>query len=136
MVVAALPDDATDHLFHALANPTRRDILRRCVGGELSVSQLATDYPMSVAAVQKHVAVLQRAGLVTKHRHGRQQLVRTDPHAVGRARQALDQLETAWRGRVDQMTQLLTHDPDPPANNPTRSPARWASPASSRTSTT
>ncbi|MGH3464142.1 MAG: ArsR/SmtB family transcription factor, partial [Kribbellaceae bacterium] len=66
-----------DDLFHALADATRRDIVRRSVQGELSVSRLAELYPMSFAAVQKHVAVLERAGLVTKERRGREQLVRT-----------------------------------------------------------
>ncbi|HEX2707217.1 MAG TPA: metalloregulator ArsR/SmtB family transcription factor [Solirubrobacterales bacterium] len=109
-----------DHLFHALADATRRDILRRSVRGEPSVSRLAEAYPMSFAAVQKHVAVLERAGLITKERRGREQLVRTDPDAVRRARQALDQLEAAWRGRVDRMSDLLAQDPDPEENNPTR----------------
>ena len=75
---------------------------------------------MSFAAVQKHVAVLERAGLVTKERRGREQLVRTDPDAVRRARQALDQLETAWRGRADRMSHLLAQVPDPEENSPTR----------------
>ncbi|MFF5156650.1 ArsR/SmtB family transcription factor [Streptomyces sp. NPDC000348] len=101
-------DETVDRLFHALADTTRRDILRRCVRGELSVSRLAAAYPMSFAAVQKHVTVLERAGLVTKERRGREQLVRTDPDAVGRARQALDELEAAWRARVDRMSGLLT----------------------------
>jgi DNA-binding transcriptional ArsR family regulator len=120
MVVDDLTDEAVDHLFHALADATRRDILRRSVGGELSVSQLAQAYPISFAAVQKHVAVLERAGLVSKQRRGREQLVRTDPDAVRRARQALDQLEAAWRGRVERMAQLLTQAADPEGNNPTR----------------
>jgi DNA-binding transcriptional ArsR family regulator len=119
MVVAELSDEAVDPLFHALADTTRRDIVRRCVRGELSVSRLAQAYPMSFAAVQKHVAVLERAGLVTKERHGREQLVRSDPDAVRRARQALDQLETAWRGRVDRMSHLLAQDRDPDESNPT-----------------
>jgi DNA-binding transcriptional ArsR family regulator len=117
MVVDELKNEAVDHLFHALADATRRDILRRCIRGEPSVSRLAEAYPMSFAAVQKHVAVLERAGLVTKERRGREQLVRTDPDAVRRARQALDQLETAWRGRVDRMSQLLEQVPDPEENN-------------------
>jgi len=120
MVVGELTDEAVDHLFHALADGTRRDILRRSVGGELSVSRLAEAYPMSFAAVQKHVAVLEQAGLVTKERRGREQLVRSDPDAVRRARQALDQLEMAWRGRVDRMSHLLAQIPDPKDNNPTR----------------
>src|SRR5918997_5654554 len=100
-------DDELDRVFHALADATRRDILRRSADGELSVSRLADGYPMSFAAVQKHVAVLQRAGLVTKERRGREQLVRTDRDTVGRARRVLDELETAWRGRVDRMADLL-----------------------------
>ncbi|HUH08896.1 MAG TPA: metalloregulator ArsR/SmtB family transcription factor, partial [Egibacteraceae bacterium] len=112
MVVDELTDEAVDHLFHALADATRRDILRRCVQGEPSVSRLAEAYPMSFAAVQKHVAVLERAGLVTKERRGREQLVRTDPDAVRRARLALERLETAWRGRVDRMSDLLASDSD------------------------
>jgi len=111
MVVGKLADDEVDRLFHALADATRRDILRRCIGDEPSVSQLADDYPMSFAAVQKHVAVLERAGMVVKERRGREQLVHTDPGAVGRARQALDSLETAWRGRVERMTDLLGQVP-------------------------
>ena len=107
MVVDDLTDADVDRLFHALADATRRDILRRCVRGEPSVSRLADDYPMSFAAVQKHVAVLERAGMVVKERRGREQLVRTDPEAVRRARRALDRLETAWRGRVGRMADLL-----------------------------
>ena len=107
MVVDALTDEEVDRLFHALADTTRRDILHRCVRAEPSVSRLADVYPMSFAAVQKHVAVLERAGLVTKERRGREQLVRTDPDAVNRARRFLDELEKAWRGRVDRMADLL-----------------------------
>ena len=100
MVVHEPADVTTDRVFHALADATRRDILRRCGTGEPSVSGLAGAYPMSFAAVQKHVAVLERAGLVTKQRRGREQLVRTDASAIARARQTLDELEAAWRGRV------------------------------------
>jgi DNA-binding transcriptional ArsR family regulator len=120
MVVDSVTDEAVDNVFHALADATRRDILRRSVQGDSSVSRLAEAYPMSFAAVQKHVAVLERAGLVTKERRGREQLVRTDPDAVRRARQALDQLEMAWRGRVDRMAELLAQDPDPQQKPPTR----------------
>lgn len=118
MVVGELTDEAVDRLFHALADATRRDILRRCVHGDLSVSRLAEAYPMSFAAVQKHVVVLERAGLVTKRRRGREQLVRTDPAAVRRARQALDELEAIWRGRVDRMSHLLAPESDPAEDDP------------------
>ncbi|MFE1014765.1 ArsR/SmtB family transcription factor [Streptomyces sp. NPDC058794] len=117
-------EEGADRLFHALADTTRRDILRRCVRDDLSVSRLARAYPMSFAAVQKHVAVLERAGLVVKQRRGREQLVRTDPDAVGRARQALDELETAWRGRVERMSRLLTGAADPDVPNPLEGPER------------
>jgi DNA-binding transcriptional ArsR family regulator len=107
MVVDEAPTQVVDEVFRALADPTRRDILRRCAADEPSVSRLAEAYPMSFAAVQKHVAMLERAGLVTKERRGREQLVRTDAGAVGRARQALDELEATWRGRVERMSNLL-----------------------------
>lgn len=114
VVVGELTDDAVDDLFHALADATRRDILRRSIDGELSVSRLAEAYPVSFAAIQKHVAVLERAGLVRKERRGREQLVRTDPAALDGARRALDQLEATWRGRVDRMSALLTDLPTDP----------------------
>ena len=101
-----------DEVFHALSDGTRRDILRRCVRREVSVSGLATAYPMSFAAVQKHVAVLQRAGLVEKHRHGREQLVTTALEPLREAQRLLDELETAWRGRVGRMAGLLAQQPD------------------------
>jgi DNA-binding transcriptional ArsR family regulator len=108
MVVEQLADDdAVDGVFQALADATRRDILRRCAPDEPSVSRLAKAYPMSFAAVQKHVAVLERAGLVTKQRRGREQLVRTNPEAVRQVRLTLDLLEAAWRGRVERMSGVL-----------------------------
>ena len=113
MVVDELASQAVDELFRALADPTRRDIVRRCIDGQASVSRLAQGYPMSFAAVQKHVAVLERAGLVTKERRGREQLVRTDAGAVDRARRALDELEATWRGRVDRMSDLLAGGTEP-----------------------
>jgi DNA-binding transcriptional ArsR family regulator len=62
---------------------------------------------MSFAAVQKHVAVLEGAGLVTKERRGREQLVRTNVDTVQRARVLLDGIEELWRARVDRMDDLL-----------------------------
>jgi DNA-binding transcriptional ArsR family regulator len=118
MVVGGLTDEEVDRLFHALADGTRRDILHRCIRAQPSVSRLADGYPMSFAAVQKHVAVLERAGLVTKERRGREQLVRTDGDVVCRARQVLDELEAAWRGRVDRMADLLAQVPSPEKNTP------------------
>ena len=120
MVVGQPAYENVDRVFHALADATRRDILNRCAQGDPSVSRLAAGYPMSFAAVQKHVAVLERAGLVTKERRGREQLVHTDPDALIRARRALDELEAAWRGRVERMSDLLAHDPDPEEDHLTK----------------
>ncbi len=100
----------TDDVFHALADPTRRDILRRTGVDAPSVSRLADSYPMSFAAVQKHVAVLERAGLVTKRRRGREQLVEAAPGTIAEARRALEDLEEVWRGRVERMSELLETD--------------------------
>jgi DNA-binding transcriptional ArsR family regulator len=101
---------AADLLFGALADPTRRDIFRRAHEGRLSVSALAREYPISLAAVQKHVAVLERAELVSKHRVGRESIVRAEADALKCAHAALDRLETAWRGRVERMDQILEAD--------------------------
>ena len=99
-------------MFHALADATRRDIVLRTMEGEHSVSALARSYPMSFAAVQKHVAVLEGADLVTKRRQGREQLVRGQRrNRARRARRLLDQLEALWRGRIDRIGEVLADDP-------------------------
>src|SRR5688500_148972 len=111
MVVDQLTTPETDRVFHALADATRRDIVRTVLVDAQSVSALARRYPMSFAAVQKHVAVLEEAGLVSKQRRGRESLVRGDIDRVRDARSALDALELLWRGRVAQMDQILAEDP-------------------------
>ncbi len=97
-----------DHVFAALADATRRDIVLRALAGSEGVAELAGHYPMSFAAVQKHVAVLERAGLVTKERTGRRKVVRTNVEALRLARGLLDQYEALWRGRVERMTDLIS----------------------------
>jgi DNA-binding transcriptional ArsR family regulator len=97
-------------VFHALADATRRDILRQALEGEHSVSALARRYPVSLPAVQKHVLVLEGAGLVTKQRRGREQLVRADVDTLRRAALLLDQLEAVWRGRIDRIGEILAED--------------------------
>ncbi len=105
-----LPEEEVDRIFRALADSTRRDILRRGLGSEASVSDIARDYDMSFAAVQKHVAVLEAAGLVVKRAQGRQRLVRTDPERLQRAQRVLDEYVALWRARVDRLDALLTED--------------------------
>jgi DNA-binding transcriptional ArsR family regulator len=104
-------DQRTDEVFHALADGTRREIVALVLAQDHSVSDLARRFPMSFAAVQKHVAVLERAGLVTKERRGREQRVRGDVDALQTARLLLDQLEDVWRGRVARMADLLAEVP-------------------------
>jgi DNA-binding transcriptional ArsR family regulator len=96
-----------DHIFGALADATRRDIVRRAIDGGEGVAELAGHYPMSFAAVQKHVAILERAGLVSKHRNGRRKIVRTNLTGLNVARRLLDQYEELWRGRFGRMTDLI-----------------------------
>jgi DNA-binding transcriptional ArsR family regulator len=107
MVVDQLSDAAVDRLFHALADATRRDIVRRVLDGEHSISDLARHYPMSMTAVQKHVAVLESAGLVTKQRHGREQRVLGRVEALQEAHRLLDGYEQLWRDRFDRIGDLL-----------------------------
>jgi DNA-binding transcriptional ArsR family regulator len=100
-----------DRIFGALSDATRRDIVRRAIDGEEGVVELAAHYPMSFAAVQKHVAILERAGLVRKHRSGRRKVIRTDLTGLRSARDLLDRYEELWRARVQRMGQLIDGSP-------------------------
>jgi DNA-binding transcriptional ArsR family regulator len=115
MVVDEAERSAWDGVFHALADGTRRDIVVRTLQDEYSVSALARIYPMTFAAVQKHVAVLERAALVTKRRSGREQLVTGNVDTVRRAARLLDQLEVVWLARMERFGAVLAEDPDPEA---------------------
>jgi DNA-binding transcriptional ArsR family regulator len=107
MVVDLRQREQADRVFHALADATRRDIVRRALLAEHSVSALARAYPMSLAAVQKHVGVLERAGLVTKQRRGREQLVRTDIDTIRAGYHLLEELEALWRARLERFGDAL-----------------------------
>ena len=97
-----------DRMFGALADYTRRDIVRRAINADEGVVELASHYSMSFAAVQKHIAILERAGLVTKERVGRRKVVRTNLERLRVVRRLLDEYEELWRGRVDRMTELIS----------------------------
>lgn len=97
----------TDLLFHALSDATRRDIVRVVLNDEQSVSDLARRYPMSFAAVQKHVAVLERAQLIVKHRRGRERIVRCRIETVREVNELLDEFETLWRDRLQRFGDVL-----------------------------
>jgi len=112
-VQVAPPD--FDRMFGALADHTRRDIVRRAIDADEGIVELASHYPMSFAAVQKHIAILERAGLVTKERIGRRKVVRTNLDRLRIVRRLLDQYEELWRGRIDRMANLIadSNTPDP-----------------------
>jgi DNA-binding transcriptional ArsR family regulator len=105
--VAIDDEDRADAMFHSLSDRTRRDILRRVLAGEHSVTALAAEYDMSFAAVQKHVAVLEKAGLLTKRRNGRQQLASGDVTAVRSVASMLTEIEAVWRGRIARIDELI-----------------------------
>ena len=100
-----------DLVFHALADATRRDIVARVISREQSVSDLASAYTMSFAAVQKHVAVLERAMLITKERRGREQIVHPEASMLGRAARLLDSYEEIWRARTERIDWILAEEP-------------------------
>jgi DNA-binding transcriptional ArsR family regulator len=99
-----------DRVFSALADATRRDIVRRAIAGEEGIAEIASHYPMSFAAVQKHVAVLERAGLVGKERIGRRKVVRTQQSGLMVAQRLLSDYEELWRGRIGRMTDILNEE--------------------------
>ncbi len=111
MVAQKVVREAVDQIFAALADSTRRDIVTRVLRDEASVSALARHYEMSFAAVQKHIAVLERARLVTKRRHGREQLVSGDVTTIREAAQLLSQYEEIWRGRIGRIEEFLSQTP-------------------------
>jgi DNA-binding transcriptional ArsR family regulator len=115
MVIGLAETEDADHLFHALADGTRREILALVLTGEHSVSDLARRFPISFAAVHKHVTVLERAGLVTKQRQGREQRVSGQVDRLREARRLLDDLETVWRERIGRISALLA---EPPSDSP------------------
>jgi len=108
MVARHVEREAADQIFAALSDATRRDIVTRVLRDEASVSALARRYDMSFAAVQKHVAVLERARLVTKRRRGREQIVSGEVTTIRAAARLLGQYEEIWRGRIGRIEEILT----------------------------
>ncbi|MBO1901689.1 winged helix-turn-helix transcriptional regulator [Leucobacter weissii] len=113
MVTETLSDAEVDRMFRALADATRRDIVRRTLLAESSVSELARAYDMSFAAVQKHVTVLEAAELVAKIPRGRERIIRGRPETIRRAQELLGHFEQLWRGRIDRLDALLAEESPP-----------------------
>lgn len=106
-----LSDEQVNRIFRALADATRRDIVRRTLGGEASISELAERYDMSFTAVQKHVAVLEAADLVARTPRGRERIIRGNPETIRRAQELLGRFEQIWRGRIDRLDAFLAENP-------------------------
>ncbi|MBK0419918.1 winged helix-turn-helix transcriptional regulator [Leucobacter sp. CSA1] len=109
-----LSDERVNRIFRALADATRRDIVRRTLDAEASISELARDYDMSFAAVQKHVAVLEAADLVARIPRGRERIIRGNPDTIRRTRELLGHFEQIWRARIDRLDALLAEEPPGP----------------------
>jgi DNA-binding transcriptional ArsR family regulator len=97
-----------DAVFHALADPTRRAMVRRLAEREQTVSELAAPYPISLAAASKHVKVLERAGLVRRTVHGRRHVCRLDPAPLAAATRHLRFYERFWTDRLDALEAFVT----------------------------
>lgn len=96
-----------DLIFHSLADPTRRDILRRLSQAEHTISELAKPYAMSLAAIAKHINVLDKAGLVIKRRNGKEKVIRLVPQTIKAAEAHLTEYERIWAARYDALEALL-----------------------------
>jgi DNA-binding transcriptional ArsR family regulator len=123
-MVVDISAEHTDRVFHALADATRREIVALTLGTDHSVSDLARRFPMSFAAVQKHVAVLESAGLVVKQRQGREVRVRADPDALEHAHRLLDAIADTWRSRIGRIDDLLADDAQKPNSDKESTDAR------------
>jgi DNA-binding transcriptional ArsR family regulator len=99
-----------DRVFHALADPTRRAMLRKLTAGEQKIGDLAAPFAMSFAAASKHVKVLERAGLVRRRVQGRAHLCRFEPSALAAATEWLRFYERFWAERLDGLAALLERD--------------------------
>ncbi|WP_430736008.1 ArsR/SmtB family transcription factor, partial [Leucobacter chromiiresistens] len=111
---AALTDEQVNRMFRALADATRRDIVRRTLTAEASISELASAYDMSFAAVQKHVAVLEAADLVARTPQGRERIIRGNPETIRRAQELLGRFEQIWRSRIARLDAFLAERPERP----------------------
>jgi DNA-binding transcriptional ArsR family regulator len=96
-----------DGVFHALADPTRRAMLRRLAGGPCKIGDLAAPFPMSFAAASKHVKVLEAAGLLTRTVEGRAHICRLEARALREAESWLEFYERFWTGQFDRLEALI-----------------------------
>ncbi len=105
-------DHDLNRVFHALGDPTRRAILNRLAAGEANVSHLSRPFDLTLAAVSKHLGVLERAGLVTREARGRERVCRINPAALADARAWLEFHERFWTDRLEALEALVGTTPD------------------------
>jgi DNA-binding transcriptional ArsR family regulator len=108
-----------DTVFHALGDPTRRQMLQALAEGERTVSQLADPFAISLAAASKHIKALERAGLIRREVRGRTHLCRLDPGPLASAHEWLGFYQRFWTERLDILERLLREEdagnsPQPP----------------------
>ena len=96
-----------DATFAALADPTRRAILSRLVGGELTVMELAQPFDMSQPAISKHLRVLERAGLITRGRDGQRRPCRIEAKPLAEANRWIENYRKVWEANFQRLDALL-----------------------------
>jgi DNA-binding transcriptional ArsR family regulator len=101
-----------DRVFHALADPSRRDMVERLSRGPASVSELARPLAMSLAAVLQHLQVLEASGLVRSEKVGRVRTCRIEPSALRTAERWISERRTSWERRLDRLGEVLAELPD------------------------
>jgi len=111
-------EDALDAAFAALANPTRRAILRRLSHGEASVNALAEPFDMSLPAISKHIKVLEEAGLIERRRVAQSRPCRLAPHSLEAVASWVDEQHDLWNDRFDRLDAQLQHDDEISTTSP------------------
>ncbi|WP_084284200.1 ArsR/SmtB family transcription factor [Solirubrobacter soli] len=104
--------ESLDAVFHALSSEPRRDLLGALAGGERTVGDLAVPFDISLAAVSKHLKVLEGAGLVERRVEGRTTICRLRPEPLGDVREWVTFIEQFWTGRLERLQQLLEQEPE------------------------
>jgi len=118
-----LSDEELDRAFGALADPTRRAILARLTSGDAGVLEVAAPFTMSQPAVTKHLRVLEKAGLITRHRHSRQRLCRFEPQRLKQLSDWVGSYREFWEEsfeRLDELLDALATDSDGPSSRDQR----------------
>ena len=107
MPVAAPAPPPLDDTFAALADPTRRAILERLTEGEASVGELVERFPISQPAISKHLKVLERAGLVSRHREAQRRMCRLEAAPMAQAVAWLESYRAHWEASYSRLDALL-----------------------------